>query len=188
MKGLAEAVDRLIKEDRIEQPSTLSIPGLQVEDLYGSNLSRFSPAAQKALAVKATSLIHERRVIVDIKGQIGYILWQLLNNDDAFMMWENSYVDIVDTVKFIGLRVNDFNFDAGVDKVIYMINDLASHGYVTASLASLITLEFYTGQLPREHGVLSYVALTAEGIEYLEKNYPEFNLQEGGMPVSWEKK
>ena len=153
-----EDAEKLIKEIN---DNPIGIGLMQVENIYLPFKSLFSKAAQKALSIKAMSTIHQRK--------IHYI---------------NSLKTIaLDRVTFFGKKCDEDSILPAVQKLAIEINELASKGFVTAALCPLIYLKLASE--PHElskYLVLSYIAISDEGREYLAKEKKFSVFEEGALP------
>lgn len=87
---------------------------------------------------------------------------------------ETTGVRHIAVVKTIGRRTDRKYRVNSVKRIIDILDDLSSRGYVKAFLAPLAGM----GADEDEYWVLSYPALTDEGMGYFEETYPDFNLKE----------
>lgn len=91
----------------------------------------------------------------------------------------------IDEVRFFGAKaVGERQIFDAAQKVANLVNEYASKGFVTAELQKLLLVQLVTEphQL-EEYLVLSYVALSEQGIQYLTKNPTNLEFAQGSVPA-----
>lgn len=138
---------------------------LHVENIYLPLNHLFTQASKKAFQTRISSTIHLRKVEAYIE------------EEEAF------YVE--DRVKYFGSRsIGERGIFDAATRVADQINKLSAAGYVTAVLGGPLML-YQLRTEPHQietFAIISYVALTPEGISYLEKNPSKLEFREGEIP------
>jgi len=185
--GIAQAVGDLIKSGNAETGRTgYTIPGFQLDDVYPIFRKYLNAQAQQALDTKTYSLVHQYNREVAPSG-----LCKLLNKlklKSCSNFDDGIYVRHADLVYYCASRSNKGTLPKATEKVIAAINDLASHGYITAALLpmSVMALNNHDCCFEPEYVVLSYFALTQDGHDYVEKCMPKMFIEEGSFPERFE--
>ena len=146
-------------------------PVLKVDDLNKEFQAGFSDALKERFKEAAYNMVVEYDEAGPIKDHSG-------PNDNAECEWTRKLA----IVKSIGCRTDVKYKVNSVKKVVEILEDLESRGYIRSFLAPLCGILM----IEKQYAVVSYPALYDEGITYLEETYPDFNMEEGDTPVSLE--
>ena len=141
-------------------------------------------AMTKDIASKIDDLTHEfKNGYSDaLKQRFWYKATDFTHEYNDKIEGSEDYVRKLALVKFIGVRADKKYRVNCVKKVIDVLEDLESKGYIRAFLLSLTGAPLINS----EYTVFSYPALTPEGITYLEETYPLMNFSEGDIPPTLE--
>lgn len=154
------------KVEELLQKAPKSPNALQVHDIYLPLNHLFNQASKWAFEHPVKTMVVPRKV--------RYIA--------------TTDTTVYDHVKFFGASaVGERKIFDAAQKVANTVNFYADRGYVTGVLTKLILLQLVTEPHQLERWVIcSYVALSAEGIEYLEKNPSKVEFPLGGVPENVE--
>ena len=184
---VVQAIGDLIRSGNAEtdRPS-YTVPGFQTDDIYPIIKKYLNTDAQVALDTKALGMIHQRNILI---AQMGFVVLLKKLGLKSCKDWYDGdlYKREFDRVRFCVSRSDKATIPKAVDKVVAAINDLASRGYITAALLpmSVMVLNRHENFEP-EYTVLSYIALTTEGSDYVKNNMPKMFVDEGEMPERFE--
>lgn len=151
----------------------------QTEDLFVPNITMFSIPAIKILMHKCAGTLHE---------------W----NEEAGVGpdGEMQYVRKVVPVSFLGLRTRESAVNEVAEIMACKISELADKGFILAALAPLISVKLARTPVVVASGqtidntldgetqvcIMSYLAITDEGVEYAKERWPHLFVQTGGVP------
>lgn len=149
----------------IEQsPATNS---LKVEDIYLPLNHLFSAATKRAFQNEVKQLAIQRTLTFQVT---------------------TTQTKVVDQVKYFGAMAKGERsiYDAA-QKVANMVNYYSDRGFVTGVLTKLVMIKFVTEPHELEKwAIISYIALSPQGLEHLEKNPTKISFPEGGVPSNLE--
>jgi hypothetical protein len=184
---VVQAIGDLIRSGNAESTNMVtSVPGLKTDDIYPIFKKYFTSEAQQALETKTTSLIHQRNVLT-INGGLAFLLNKIGLKSCSEFDKMDCYRREVDMVRYCARRATRTNIHKAVESVIVTINDLASRGYITATLMPLSVVALApTDNFESHYVVISYIALTKASDQYVADNLSHMFVDEGAMPLSIE--
>lgn len=164
-KTKTSAISRLsqaVKEVEKEVAEMTKGSPMQVENIYLPLNHLFNAAAKRAFKIEVKELNPVRQVTAVATTQF----------------------KVKDTVRYFGARaVGERKIFDAAQKVANKINELANHGFVSGVLTKLVAIKLATEPFQLEqYVVISYVAVTDAGLEWLRKNPTELEMQEGEIP------
>jgi hypothetical protein len=95
----------------------------------------------------------------------------------------NSMISVNDDgsisqVRYLGKRADVSKLDDLITEVVKNLEVLSGAGYIQGSLLPLSSLQLNDDQV----AVLSYVMLTADGVQFFDKHCNDISIHEGGLP------
>jgi hypothetical protein len=180
----------LVKEEIANPGSTdgnpIVLPQFQKDDIYPTFKKYFNANAQKAFAVKAHQLVHQRNRMI-INDGLGDLL-RKLDLKSCKDIKGGIYIRECDLVFFCGSRTDKATIYRGVEKVIATVNHLADQGFITAVMVELSVIRFQpvAPRIEPEYCVISYIALNGAGQVYAKTMLPKMFIEEGGVPERFE--
>jgi hypothetical protein len=187
---VVQAIGDLIKSGNADtaQPS-YTFPKFRTDDIYPIFKKYFSVEAQKVMDIKTTNLLHQYNKKLPPSDLFKLLSKLKLNSCVGFE--DGMYISCVDVVHFCASRADKITLHKAVEKVVAAVNDLVSHNYVTATLLTLSVVavsrqENLEPEFEPEYVVISYVALTQDGHDYVEKYMPKMFVKESEMPERFE--
>lgn len=184
--GVSQAVADLIKSGNADnEPTTLSVPEFKIDDIYPIFEKYFNQKAQVVMGVKASHLVHQRNIFIAPMGFV-VLLKKLGLKSVRDFADADLYIRHADMVHFCVSRADRANLQQAVIKVVKTINELANKGYITACMTKLSVVALAKFGMDRDYAVISYVALTQQGHDYVEQNMPKMFIKEGGYPPRYD--
>ena len=183
------AIQNLIKENKINDTPLYSHGGFDNVDLFPIFHKLFSLEAYTALANRTQGTLHQRNDFCHEYGMIDMLSRLGVKNAGNLIATGRMYQfkRVVDRVHYFALDVAEKDIPKAVEILVIAMNDLASKSYITAALAPLMAYKF--AQLPWSSGlnetryaVISYVAVTQQGENYVQQNMADLLTKESEMP------
>lgn len=208
-QSIDKAVQTLINSGEADnESSTLNYPQLEIEDVYISNIHKFTEKTIKAIGkIKATNLIHQIALPsenLEIFNIIDFLTKLDLNKEietvhnyfsnkrelDTFLDERCKLYREMYQVRFLGSRYySKENSNLAKDELISIINDLGEKGFIKGHLLELShmhlckSITLLSSNIEPNGGVfVSYLLFDRDGMKYLEDNKLDF--YEGGTPLS----
>lgn len=108
----------------------------------------------------------------------------LLNDEtrEALSLRVTSTIDVKDDgslsqIRYLGKKTKLDSVDDAAKVVTEKLNELAASGFIEGALLPLSTLKFTDDHV----AVISYVMLTAEGVEFFDENFNDVRVDEAGQ-------
>jgi len=139
---------------------------IKADDIYLPLNHLFNTAAKRAMDIKVEHTVIER--------ELTYVT--------------TTQKKVIDQVRYFGaMAVGERNIFDAAQKVANQINQYANKGFVTGSLCKLLMIKFVTEPHQLERwAIVSYVALSPEGIEFMDKNPTKLSFDIGAVPLNSE--
>jgi hypothetical protein len=184
----SDAIHRAVG-DLIKNGNTIghSNPSFRTDNIYPIFKKYFNDDAQRVFSIKTQNLIHQRDRVL-LTADLATLLKKLnLKSCKDFVDGQAFIKREIDKVCFCASRSDRATIYRAVERVIIAINDLARRGYLTASMVELSVMALAAAEKPEpEFIVLSYVAVTNAGEQYITQHMPKMFVSEGGMPERFE--
>lgn len=164
-------------------------PEMKTIDLYDMFKHKLTPKARQAIeSVKVCQLGHERMQLKVEGISDFFILLRKTGNravtDDIIDKYSDQYEPKLDLVKYIGRTATLNKLEVAVDRVCNSLNKLAKRGYITGALTPLMGIKLHriSKREKQKICVVSYVAITTAGQEYMKEKMKGCTFEEGGYP------
>jgi hypothetical protein len=188
--GVIQAIGELVRKE-IANPGSADaektayiIPGAKSDNVYPIFKHYFNAEAQKVMDIKANGMYHQRERIIITPG-LGSLL-NKLGLKSCRDAQNGVYLRELDSVCFCASMADRLNVHKAVENVIKTVNNLASRGYITATMVELSVVHLNVDKPEPDYAVLSYVALTKAGQVYVTQNMPKMFVREGEVPERYE--
>lgn len=182
----------MIQEKKISEPQSLYSAPLNVHDLRPFFTKFLTPQAIKALNNKTGDHVYQYNEIVPNSGDGSYkdMLINLLKKFELKTaedyQHQGNYIRKLALVKSFGITCNQTNIVAASLKLVDVINSLAKHNYIKASLMDLGMLELYNEDPnSKKFVIFSYLAITDEHSKEVDNIFNNYIFPEGGIPMEF---
>lgn len=180
---LRRAMREMMKGQKTSSPSPL-----YPDDQFSAFSMMFNEDAKKVFQTKAQGLIHqyneptdERHVLYGLFELAALLGIKAADDNPCGQMFQRKAA----RVRYFGFTCSPKDLDAARNKLIRIINDMASSKWLIASLYNLGTLELASDPLTpstKRIAVFSYLAVRPECESAVDQTYSFAEFSEGGVP------
>lgn len=182
-KDMMNQIQDMISTNRVDEPKQLSYPTFEAVDLTAEIDALLTDKAKTALKTQTFSTVHQYNEPVSsialFQVTMGSFLDKLKVKYADEVANTSPYIRKATTVKYFGITVNAADIDKGIAEITNFINDLASKGFIKASLSTPMSIQLADEKI----AIVTYLAIDDADMTWVQSNYSKLIFQEGGVPM-----